>query len=76
MSFVTPNVGKPSITPSIASDTSDHGWRNADCGKSFMPKRSDAKFCSAACKQRAYHHRIKPTASGPTRFDRRALGEN
>ena len=48
----------------------------ADCGKSFMPKRSDAKFCSAACKQRAYHHRIKPTASGPTRFDRRGLGEN
>ena len=29
MSFVAPNVGKPSITPSIASDTSDHGWRNA-----------------------------------------------
>jgi hypothetical protein len=41
-----------------------------------MPKRSDAKFCSAACKQRAYHHRIKAIASGPTRCDRRALGEN
>ena len=38
----------------------------ADCGKSFMPKRSDAKFCSAACKQRARctNHRIEAIAIG------------
>jgi hypothetical protein len=29
----------------------------ADCGKRFYPKRTDAKFCSAACKQRAYRAR-------------------
>jgi hypothetical protein len=27
------------------------------CGKSFKPKRSDAFFCSAACKQKAYRRR-------------------
>jgi hypothetical protein len=29
------------------------------CNKSFTPKRSDAKFCTNACRQRAYrlHHR-------------------
>ena len=26
----------------------------ATCGKTFRPKRSDAKYCSAACRQRAY----------------------
>jgi hypothetical protein len=29
----------------------------AGCGETFVPKRSDAKFCSAACKQRAYRQR-------------------
>jgi hypothetical protein len=26
----------------------------AMCGEKFKPKRSDAKYCSAACRQRAY----------------------
>jgi hypothetical protein len=26
----------------------------ATCGKTFRPKRSDGKYCSAACRQRAY----------------------
>lgn len=29
----------------------------ADCGKRFYPKRTDARFCSAACRQRAYRER-------------------
>jgi hypothetical protein len=28
--------------------------RKCQCGELFMPKRSDAIYCSAACKQRAY----------------------
>jgi hypothetical protein len=31
--------------------------RCAICKKGFTPKRSDARFCSAACKQRAYRLR-------------------
>jgi hypothetical protein len=31
--------------------------RCADCGNDFVPKRSDAEYCSAACKQRAYRKR-------------------
>ena len=27
------------------------------CGKTFTPRRSDAKTCSAACKQKAYRQR-------------------
>jgi hypothetical protein len=29
----------------------------AECGERFYPKRTDAKFCSVACKQRAYRAR-------------------
>jgi hypothetical protein len=29
----------------------------AECGISFHPKRTDARYCSAACKQRAYRNR-------------------
>ena len=28
------------------------------CGKSFEPTRNDAKFCSSACKQKAYRKRV------------------
>ncbi|HRH02369.1 MAG TPA: hypothetical protein PLN13_06250 [Bacteroidia bacterium] len=31
------------------------------CRKDFTPSRSDAKFCSGACKQKAYNRRIKDT---------------
>jgi hypothetical protein len=27
------------------------------CGVSFMPKRNDARYCSAACKQKAFRRR-------------------
>jgi len=34
--------------------------RNCDCcGSSFMPARSDARFCSPACKQKAYRQRTR-----------------
>jgi hypothetical protein len=36
----------------------------ASCGKVFTPKRSEAKFCSAGCKQRAYRQRALPIAEG------------
>ena len=29
----------------------------ATCGNDFIPKRSDAKYCSVACKQKAYRAR-------------------
>ena len=31
----------------------------AMCGKEFMPARAGARFCSAACKQKAYRERNK-----------------
>jgi hypothetical protein len=31
------------------------------CGRAFTPKRNDAKFCSVACKQRAYRERVTPS---------------
>ena len=40
------------------------------CDKKFKPKRSDAKYCSAACRQRAYVKRDgKPSNARP--FGRR-----
>jgi hypothetical protein len=32
------------------------------CFKTFQPKRGDAKFCSSACRQRAYRRRATPEA--------------
>jgi hypothetical protein len=32
--------------------------RQCLCGAAFTPKRNEAKFCSAACKQRAYRARL------------------
>jgi hypothetical protein len=32
------------------------------CGKSYRPERSSARFCSPACRQRAYRKRISVTA--------------
>ena len=29
----------------------------AQCQKPFVPRRDDARFCSVACKQRAYRRR-------------------
>lgn len=31
------------------------------CNQEFIPTRSDAKFCSGACKQKAYNRRVKQT---------------
>ncbi len=30
----------------------------AECGKTFTPKRSDAKYCSNACRQKAYRQSV------------------
>ena len=38
----------------------------AACGLSFKPPRSDARFCSAACKQSAYRERVKNPRSAST----------
>ena len=46
-------------------------WRRAQerkdrtcqtCGNTFTPKRSDAKFCSNACRQKAYRENVTDTA--------------
>ena len=29
----------------------------ADCGRTFRPRRADARYCSGACRQRAYRRR-------------------
>lgn len=33
------------------------------CGKAFLPKRTDASYCSVACKQRAYRQRVRGSRS-------------
>ncbi len=33
------------------------------CGGCFKPRRSDAKFCSSGCRQKAYRERKSPTGS-------------
>ena len=33
--------------------------RQCLCGAAFTPKRNEAKFCSVACKQRAYRARVR-----------------
>ena len=30
------------------------------CGREFTPRRNDARYCSAACRQKAYRHRNAP----------------
>ena len=35
----------------------------ASCGQSFNPKRTDMRYCSAACKQSAYRQRKVPSLS-------------
>jgi hypothetical protein len=43
----------------------------ATCGEQFAPKRSDAVYCSAACKQKAYERRQKhPEGCKPKRHNR------
>jgi len=42
-----------------------------DCGREFTPTRSDAAYCSGACRQRAYRVRKARAAITPER--RRAI---
>ena len=37
------------------------------CGRAFRPCRSDARFCSQACKQRAYRRRVDPDVGSAAR---------
>jgi hypothetical protein len=37
-----------------------------DCGQSFTGSRSDAAYCSGACRQRAYRQRAKPISRRPS----------
>jgi ParB family chromosome partitioning protein len=43
------------VMPESVTDT--RNARCAHCGESFLPGRGDARFCSAACRQRAYRRR-------------------
>lgn len=43
-----------SVTSVTTESSPDGGKRCRECGKVFESKRPDAKFCSAACKQRNY----------------------
>ena len=38
------------------------------CDKSFEPKRIDARFCSLACKQRAYRRRLSSVSASAGAF--------
>ena len=41
------------------SDTVCH-----ECGKKFTPQRSDAKYCSSACRQKSYRGRVAGSQNG------------
>jgi hypothetical protein len=45
-----------------------HVERKCRCGELFMPKRSDAIYCSPACKQLAYRLRIGRSGRAPIRL--------
>lgn len=38
-------------------------WRSStncdECGERFVPSRTDARYCSGACRQKAYRHRTQ-----------------
>jgi len=36
------------------------------CGKVFPPRRADARFCAAACRQQAYRRRQRQQAEAAT----------
>ena len=40
----------------------------ATCNKTFTPTRTDTHYCSAACKQRAYRHRVTANKKGAGRL--------
>jgi hypothetical protein len=40
----------------------------ADCGEHFEPTRADVRFCSGACKQRAYRKRVTLRKATTLRF--------
>ena len=50
------NVSQQTISRDLEPDTR----RCKTCLAQFVPKRSDARHCSAACKQKAYRHSLKP----------------
>lgn len=45
-------------------------WQNRrdtvcqECGKKFTPQRSDAKYCSSACRQKSYRGRVASSQLG------------
>jgi hypothetical protein len=45
------------------------------CGEAFTPTRSDGRYCSSPCRQKAYRRRVSalggPKGSGPTQAHRR-----
>jgi len=43
-------------------------WYCQACDKSFEPKRIDARFCSLACKQRAYRRRLSSVSASAGAF--------
>jgi hypothetical protein len=51
VTVVTAETDKPSPVTSVT------GSRCAGCGSAFKPSRADARYCSAACRQRAHRRR-------------------
>jgi hypothetical protein len=43
------------------------------CGAEFTPSRNDARYCSSACRQKAYRSRNAPTTALPTDLGDREL---
>jgi hypothetical protein len=52
---------RKAVYVAISRERRRRGWVKALacalCGASFMPKRSDARYCSVACKQKAFRRR-------------------
>lgn len=65
--------GWPTITDSLSLASSDPPRAKSatctQCRSKFEPKRSDWKFCSVACKQKAYRQRVTDKTQRTTRHD-------
>jgi hypothetical protein len=56
--FDARHLARPIMHGRESAPVSSRVRRCAQCGRTYRPQRSDALFCSPACKQRAYRGRL------------------
>jgi hypothetical protein len=59
--FAIDHTAGPILHARDSAPVSSHGSLCRQCGKPYRPQRSDARFCSDACRQRAHRKRLVVT---------------